>query len=144
MFGYVRANKPEMKIKDYEQYKAVYCSLCRELGRSYGLVSRMTLSYDFTFLALVRLALSDESVNFEKKRCAFNPLKKCGYCSNNRETLRYTASASVIMTYYKLLDNLHDAGFFKKLGAGLLMPFFTVRIKKPLVCILSLKNLYPI
>lgn len=66
MFGYVRANKPEMKIKDYEQYKAVYCSLCRELGRSFGIVPRMTLSYDFTFLALLRLAVSKECTVFEK------------------------------------------------------------------------------
>ena len=32
MFGYVRIYKPELKIKDYEIYKAAYCSVCRALG----------------------------------------------------------------------------------------------------------------
>lgn len=130
MFGYVRANKPEMKIKDYEQYKAVYCSLCRELGRSFGIVPRMTLSYDFTFLALLRLAVSKECTVFEKKRCVVNPLKKCNYCSNRQEVFRYTSAASVIMIYYKLRDNLHDAGLLKKVGAGLLTPLFMRAHKK--------------
>lgn len=58
MFGYVKAYKPELKVRDYEQYKAVYCSLCKTLGREYGLFARLTLSYDFTFAALLRLALS--------------------------------------------------------------------------------------
>ena len=57
MFGYVRACKPELKIKEYETYKAVYCSLCRLMGREYGLWSRFTLSYDFTFLALLNMSL---------------------------------------------------------------------------------------
>ena len=25
VFGYVKAYKPELKVRDYEQYKAVYC-----------------------------------------------------------------------------------------------------------------------
>ena len=57
MFGYIKADKPEMKIKEFEIYKAVYCSLCKELGKSYGLLARLTLSYDFTFLALLNMAL---------------------------------------------------------------------------------------
>lgn len=130
MFGYVRAHKPEMKVKDYEQYKAVYCSLCKELGRSFGIAPRMTLSYDFTFLSLLRLSLSDECPKFEKKRCVSNPLKKCSYCENQRETFIYTSSAAVIMVYYKLHDNLHDAGFFKKIGTGLAMPLFYRAHKK--------------
>ena len=56
MFGYIRAAKPEMRIKEFELYKAVYCSLCKELGKSYGFLARLTLSYDFTFLALLNMS----------------------------------------------------------------------------------------
>ncbi|MGN1118468.1 MAG: DUF5685 family protein, partial [Acutalibacteraceae bacterium] len=42
MIGYVRVYKPEMKIKHYEEYRAVYCSLCRILGKRYGLIARLT------------------------------------------------------------------------------------------------------
>ena len=55
MFGYVKACTPELKIKEFETYKAVYCSLCKKLGKSYGILSRFTLSYDFTFLAILNM-----------------------------------------------------------------------------------------
>ena len=101
MFGYVRIAKGELKVKEYEMYKAVYCSLCRDLGRSYGPISRLTLSYDFTFLALLNMSLSDECDCIERKRCAFNPLKKCNYCKEDND-LKMPSAAAMIMLYYKL------------------------------------------
>lgn len=53
MFGYVRIYKPELKMAEYEHYQGIYCSLCRQLGKRYGPLARLTLSYDFTFLAMV-------------------------------------------------------------------------------------------
>ena len=53
MFGYIRLNKPECKIREYEYYRAVYCGLCRMLGKCTGQCSRLMLSYDMTFMALV-------------------------------------------------------------------------------------------
>lgn len=52
MFGYVTANKPELKMREFGRYKAFYCGLCRRLGKTNGAVSRLTLSYDMTFLIL--------------------------------------------------------------------------------------------
>ena len=129
MFGYVRIDKPELKVKEYEMYKAVYCSLCKTLGRSYGLLSRFTLSYDFTFLALLNMSLRDGCVGFEKKRCAFNPLKKCNYCKET-DLLELPAAAAMIMIYYKLKDNIADEKGFKKLGYFMLIPFFCGARKK--------------
>uniref|UniRef100_UPI003FED6579 DUF5685 family protein n=1 Tax=Candidatus Fimivicinus sp. TaxID=3056640 RepID=UPI003FED6579 len=122
MFGYVKAYKPELKVRDYEQYKAVYCSLCKELGRGYGLFARMTLSYDFTFAALLRLSLSEQCPGFQKARCPFNPFAKCHTCSGGESEFSFTAAAAVIMTFYKLRDNLRDAGFWKRLASRLLNP----------------------
>ena len=68
MFGYIRVDKSELKIKDYEMYKAVYCTLCRKLGRKYGILSRLTLSYDFTFLALLNMSLKNSCDMIERKR----------------------------------------------------------------------------
>lgn len=122
MFGYVKAYKPELKVRDYEQYKAVYCSLCKTLGREYGLFARLTLSYDFTFAALLRLALAGECPGFHKARCPFNPFAKCHACSGGGSAFSFTAAAAVIMTFYKLRDNLRDAGFWKRLASRLLNP----------------------
>ena len=103
MFGYVKAYKPELKVRDYEQYKAVYCSLCKTLGREYGLFARLTLSYDFTFAALLRLALSGECPGFHKSRCPFNPFAKCNACSGGESDFSFTAAAAVIMMFISLL-----------------------------------------
>ena len=44
---------------EYEEYKAVYCTLCKTLGMEYGLVSRLLLSYDATFYILLRDCAAD-------------------------------------------------------------------------------------
>ena len=129
MFGYVKACKPELKMKEYETYKAVYCSLCKKLGRSYGVLSRFTLSYDFTFLALLNMALIDGCDGFERKRCAFNPLKKCNYCKND-DAIDMPAAAAMIMLYYKILDNIADERGLKRFGYWCLKPIFSSAHKK--------------
>ena len=48
MFGYVTANEPELKVKDYHKYKAYYCGLCQSLKRQYGSAGQLTLAYDMT------------------------------------------------------------------------------------------------
>lgn len=123
MFGYVRAFKPELKIKDYETYKSVYCTLCTKLGKRYGILSRMTLSYDFTFFAIVRLAASKQCPGFIKGRCCVNPLKKCVKCAGRDDEFDYTCAVAMIMFYYKLRDDISDNGFFKKLLSCFLYPY---------------------
>lgn len=129
MFGYVRACKPELKVREYETYKAVYCSLCRVMGSEYGLWSRFTLSYDFTFLALINMALTPGCDMIERKRCVFNPFKKCNFCKNS-DKLKMPAAAAMIMSYYKLADNIADNNGIKKLGFMLLKPLFNGARKK--------------
>ena len=115
MFGYVKAYKPELRIKEFEFYKAVYCSLCRDLGKKYGLVSRFSLSYDFTFLSLLSMSLVGGCSPVERKRCVCNPLKKCNYlCSGGLPEM--PTAAAQIMLFAKLNDNIADEGFFKGLG----------------------------
>ena len=122
MFGYVKTFQPELKMGEFEQYRGVYCSLCKQLGKSYGFWSRMTLSYDFTFLALFHMALSPSCGGLEKSRCTFNPLKKCLFCRDNA-SIRLAADAAVLLVYYKLRDSVADDGFFKRLSARFLLLF---------------------
>ncbi|MCQ2463157.1 MAG: DUF5685 family protein [Clostridia bacterium] len=130
LFGYVKVYKPELKIKHYEAYKGVYCSVCAALGRDYGLFARMTLSYDVTMLALTRLCASGEKLCFKNGRCPFNPGKRCNFCKNNTAEFSYAAAVGVLLTYYKLKDNIHDDGFFGKLAALLILPFIIRAAKK--------------
>ncbi len=119
MFGYVQAYKPELRIKEFEFYKAVYCSLCRDLGKKYGLVARFSLSYDFTFLTLLHMSLVDGCAKIDHKRCVCNPLKKCNFLSKDGLPEMPTAAAA-IMLYAKLNDNIADEGFLKGLVYRLL------------------------
>lgn len=123
MFGYVRISKGELKVKEYEMYKAVYCSLCKTLGKHYGVLSRLTLSYDFTFLALLNMSLKEGCTTVERKRCAFNPIKKCNYCKDT-DNLKMPSAVAMIMLYYKILDNIADEKGLKKLGFLCLKPIF--------------------
>ncbi|MBQ8210344.1 MAG: hypothetical protein IJZ35_07175 [Clostridia bacterium] len=115
MFGYIRTHRPELKVCEDEAYKGIYCSLCKELGKRYGIVSRMFLSYDSSFLALTLMALSEEKICFEQKRCPFNPAKKCNFCSQSRKELEFAADISVLLLYHKIRDNIQDSTIFKAL-----------------------------
>ena len=77
MFGYVRIFKPELKVREYEEYKAVYCTLCKTLGKEYGLVSRLLLSsmqhFIFCFAIVRRMVLHSikrDVVRSILRRCA--------------------------------------------------------------------------
>lgn len=130
MFGYVKTDKPEMKIKEYEAYRGLYCSLCKAMGKHFGLFSRLTLSYDVTFLLLSRLSFMGTLPRFDSGRCPFNPTKKCNYCCNADEELKYAAAVSMMLFYHKVRDNISDGSIFKKILMYLLLPWATLKYKK--------------
>ncbi len=130
MFGYVTVDKSEMLFKDFEAYKAIYCSLCKQLGKDYTFLSRFILSYDCTFYAVLALSLNDSCCGFCSGKCKFNPLKKCNYIKSGEEALSKAAALSIVSVYYKLKDNIADGGFFEKLLCYLLLPFFSHWRKK--------------
>ena len=129
MFGYVKVYQPELKMGEFEHYRGVYCALCKQLGRRYGFLARMTLSYDFTFLALFYMALSDDCPGFKRERCAFNPLKKRTCCCDS-PALEDAADAAALLVYYKTRDTIADSGFWKGLMARCLLPFAASGRKK--------------
>ena len=122
MFGYVRVFKPTLTMGEYEQYKGIYCTLCKRLGKRYGVLSRFTLSYDMTFLALLQMALDENDPDFCPSRCSFNPTKRCLKACNTTAIDR-AADIGTVLAYYKLRDTLADEGFFKRMGAWFALPF---------------------
>ena len=122
MFGYVRTMDAELKVKEHELYRATYCGLCRSMGKCTGQCSRMTLNYDFVFLALTRYAISPCNLSFKARRCLAHPFTKRSSMEQN-EILIYCAQASAILNYQKVLDDLNDESGAKKLRALLLRPF---------------------
>jgi len=118
MFGYVRPYRDELKVRDYELYRAVYCGLCHSLKRRCGPAGRFLINYDFTFLALL-LSHGEEDCRVCAKKCLVSPLKGRKACVSVGEggsaILDDCADLGVILSWWKLRDGIEDEGFFKSL-----------------------------
>ncbi len=130
MFGYVRPYKSYMLVCEYDEYKAIYCTLCKNLGKYYNKVTRMALNYDLTFYALLSLDLAKDCPKLKKGKCVVNPLKKCNFMTVESDSYHKAAAVTVLMTYHKILDNLKDDGFLKSFSSRLLLPFINGSAKK--------------
>lgn len=122
LFGYVRPLEGQLRVCELEAYKAVYCGLCRQLGRAFGPAARFTLSYDASFLALLGLALEEEMPPIAPGRCPFGPLQKRPVC-REAPAMAFAADVAALLLYWKLRDNLADEGPGRRLLArgGLLL-----------------------
>ena len=121
MFGYVKPLPGELKVKEYEYYKATYCGLCRALKKKSPILP-FTLSYDFVFLTILRMALEEEAARVEKIRCIAHPLRKKSALTLT-SSMERTASAAALLVYYNLKDDYVDKKGIRKLGAGILLSF---------------------
>jgi len=112
MFGYVTPCKMELKIKEYEKFRAYYCGLCKTIKKDYGELPRVTINYDMTFLGILLDSLEDNKNTFTKEHCIIHPIKKKVIITNN-EALKYASFFNVALSYYKLLDNVEDDNSIK-------------------------------
>lgn len=116
MFGYIKPDIPELKVKEHELYKATYCGLCRTMGKCTGCMSKLTLSYDFAFLGLIRMVTDNVQGEIKMRRCIIHPFKKRPMVEMN-ESLEFCAKSSVILTKMKLKDNVNDSRGLSKIKA---------------------------
>lgn len=106
IFGYVVANMDKLTDEEKQHYRSCYCGLCKALGDRHGAISRITLTYDMTFLVLFLSALYKTDNTIETERCITHPLKLHKYWSN--EITDYAADMNVVLAYYNLIDNWVD------------------------------------
>ena len=116
MFGYIIANKPELKIKDYEIYHSYYCGLCHTLKRRYGRAGQLTLSYDMTFLYILLSGLYEPEETDSERRCVLHPAKK--QLQRENPYAVYAADMNVLLSYYDLMDDWQDEHSHKSLAAA--------------------------
>ncbi len=107
MFGYVRPLKPELKVREFESFRAMYCGLCHTLRARYGPGSRMLLSYDMCFLAHLMSGVMGCGSKTCEKRCIVSPFRRRA-CIRENMALDFAADCSVILTYWKLRDSAQD------------------------------------
>ena len=109
MLGYVKIDKGELKVREYEVYTGYYCGVCKSIGRRYGQLPRMVLSYDAAFLAILLASLSDESDTPVQEHCIAHPVIKKKTVIRNR-AIDYAGDVMLILAWYKFADDAADEG----------------------------------
>ncbi len=109
MRGYVVIDRPELKVREYELYTAYYCGICKSIGRRFGQLPRLALTYDAAFAAIILAALDDTSETFEKEGCIVHPVNKKTFVVNS-SAVDYSADLMLMLSYGKLDDDVRDDG----------------------------------
>lgn len=107
MFGYININQPELKIREYTRYRGFYCGLCRSLYENYGITSRLSLSYDITFLVMLLTSLYEPETQESSVRCPAHPIHK--HLELRNKFSDYGADMNLLCTWYMTEDNILDA-----------------------------------
>lgn len=112
MFGFVTASHKELSAEQKTRYGAVYCGICRSIGQQASSLSRMSLSYDMTFLALLLMSLYEPPEQPGDHRCGIHPLRKRPWVDSVH--IRYAADMNIALAYYNCLDDWQDDGSHTK------------------------------
>ncbi len=116
MFGYIIANKAEMKFKEFDIYHAYYCGFCNKLWEKYGVTGQISLSYDMTFLLMLLSSLYEPDTRDTSCRCVAHPFEKHNIKTNI--FTEYIADMNVLFTYYKCQDDWEDERKYTRLIYG--------------------------
>lgn len=107
MFGYVKTDFPNLYVKDVTLYKAMYCGLCKGIGKTCGQRGRLVLNYDLTFLSVFLHNLMGKDVKIENQRCIIHHVRKRPVAIPDETTFR-VACLNIILARYKLNDDVSD------------------------------------
>lgn len=116
MFGFVTASVDELTKAEKDRYGAVYCGICRSIRDRGGQLSRMALSYDMAFLALLLMSLYEPEETSGINTCLAHPLRKSPWTES--ACVRYAADMNIALAYYKALDDRADDGRLSALAAS--------------------------
>lgn len=109
MFGYVKPDLPYLYMKDDTLYKALYCGVCKSIGKCAGQCARFTLTYDIAFLSAVIHNLTKTDVEIKKEHCVIHPITKRPIAKPDEISLTLGA-LNVILAYFKIADDIADNG----------------------------------
>lgn len=106
MFGFVTASLEELSEQQKNRYQSLYCGICRSIRDTSGQLSRMALSYDMVFLALLHSSLYEPQERSGQSRCIAHPVKSRPWVQS--EAVRYAARMNVALACYNARDDWED------------------------------------
>lgn len=125
MFGFVTADWKSLSKQEQDRYTSVYCGICRRIRAQSSNFSRLGLSYDMAFLALLHMSLYEPEETSGKRACILHPIRPRPYVEN--KFIDYCADMNVALAYYKALDDQQDN---KSLSGKLLAQVFGVSMDR--------------
>lgn len=121
MLGYITVNQDELKGKDLRKYREFYCGVCRDIKKHSGQFSRIFLTYDMTFLAILLSSLKEEEEVRVEKLCSLHPFRKTAGIQN--KWTAYAADMNILMVYHNLMDDwIDEKKLNSRMAAGLMGP----------------------
>lgn len=108
MFGIAIANAEQLSEDEKQRYRSFYCGVCHALKKHHGQLSRVALTYDLAFLAIVLDSLFEPPEATRTARCIVHPTKEHQYIESG--FVDYAAAMTVALAFYKCLDDWVDDG----------------------------------
>ena len=134
MFGYLTADPALLTAQELDRYRACYCGLCRALRERHGQLSRLTLSYDMTFLVLLLQSLYESEEQQGNETCIAHPRAPRAWWRS--EFSDYAADLTVALAWLKCRDDWADEGSAAALAeSAVLKPAWNrVKLRWPRQC----------
>lgn len=117
MFGYIQPDVPYLFKKDETLYKALYCGLCKGIGKGCGQCARSALTYDMAFMSALIHNIRHEDVTIKRSHCGLHLIRKRPIASVDDITVML-GCINTALAYYKLCDDKADGdrkGVFRHL-----------------------------
>lgn len=106
LFGYIICSRQELDKEETARYQAIYCGLCKTLEKKFGQLSRISLTYDMTFLIIFLSSLYEPKEEEWEFRCTLHPFHKRKAVTNKYTD--YAADMTIALSYFKCLDDWQD------------------------------------
>ena len=107
MFGYIMPDTPYLFKKDETLYKALYCGLCKSIGKGCGQRARTALTYDMAFMSALVHNIRRQDVTIKRSHCALHFIKKRPIAAVDDITVML-GCINTALAFYKLLDDKAD------------------------------------
>ena len=124
MFGYLKPDNPYLYMKDDVLYRALYCGVCKSIGKNSGQLGRFTLTYDIAFMSAICHNILGKDNRTKRFQIKLIPFVKGSMKFFNNYTNVELDNSLIIADVYELgEDNL-------KYGMYLFTELFWDKIKK--------------
>jgi hypothetical protein len=104
MFGTLRPDGCSVSSSELRDYHTFYCGMCKSLGAHFGTVTRILVSHDSVFLAMVVDGLMGEQAGSSRCRCPMLPIIHRPIVEPNSAAMRFATATQILLGDQWLAD----------------------------------------